>query len=173
MDDHVTRACALDTGASRFPAMQRSDVATALFQTSGGGVVQFRIDGHSPRPHNMPYFAVQGTRGAFEAERGLGDAPKVYVEDVSPAGQWQPLADYERQMLGPEWFDIPSWASDGGHGSAEYFMLSAFVRSLLEGRPSPINVGDALNWTAPGICALESISLGGAAVDVPSFARCN
>jgi predicted dehydrogenase len=172
MDQHVTRACALDSGPSRYPDMQRSDVAAALFQTSGGGVVQFRIDGHSPRPHNMPYFAIQGTRGAFEAERGLGDAPKVYVQDASPAGQWQPLADYEQQFLGPEWFDIPTWATEGGHGTAEYFMLSALARSLLDGSPSPIDIHAALNWTVPGICAQESIRLGGAPVDVPGFGPC-
>ena len=171
MQDRVTRAVCLDTGPSRIDSrFPRSDVHAALFQTERLGLVKYRHDHLSLRPHNLPYFSIQGTNGAFEEARGLGDAPKVYVHGESPANEWEPLAKYADRYLSDEWRRIPPWAGATGHWGSDYRVAAAFVRCVLDDTAPPIGVYDALTWTIPGICALESSLRGGQPVGVPVFA---
>ena len=48
-------------------------------------------------------------------------------------------------------------------------MAHAFVQSIVQDRPPPIDVLTAANWTATGICAHESAMRGGAGVSIPHF----
>jgi hypothetical protein len=150
-----------------------------LMKSAGGRVFKVRLDSSSPRPHNMAYYAVQGEAGAYESWRGMGDKAKVWLADAHEPSrvraldgeviaQWHPLSDFAAEYI-PERVAAPEVARTSGHFGADYWMLTAFARALLDGKPSPIDVYKALDCCVPGIVALESRANGGAPVPVPDF----
>jgi hypothetical protein len=48
-------------------------------------------------------------------------------------------------------------------------MAQDFVRAVRSEIPVPIDVYDALDYTAPGLCAHLSAERGGAPVEIPDF----
>ncbi len=152
-----------------------------LMRSVAGSLFKVRLDTVSPRPHNMAYYAVQGETGAYESWRGLGDEAKVWLGDAhepsrcrADAGeviaQWHPLRELAPAYI-PDRFAAPEVARTSGHFGADYWMLTAFARALLNGEPSPIDVYRALDCCVPGIVAIESRGLGGAPLPVPSFCQ--
>ena len=49
--------------------------------TTGGVTLRVRVDHVSPRPHQMAYYALQGTAGCVESWRGGGDQSKAWFAD--------------------------------------------------------------------------------------------
>jgi hypothetical protein len=47
--------------------------------------------------------------------------------------------------------------------------MEAFAKALLEGKPSPIDVYQALDYCVPGILAVDSKANAGMPVPVPDF----
>jgi predicted dehydrogenase len=150
-----------------------------LMKSVGGRVFKVRLDSTSPRPHNMAYYAVQGESGAYESWRGMGDQAKVWLADAHEPSQcralngeviaqWHPLSDFAAHYI-PERVAAPEVARSSGHFGADYWMLTAFARALLDGQRSPIDVYQALDCCVPGIVALASKANGGAPVPVPDF----
>jgi len=56
-------------------------------------------------------------------------------------------------------------------GVAEGRMLDAFVDCIVRDARPPIDVYDAMDYTAPGLCAHLSAERGGEPVAIPSFRR--
>jgi hypothetical protein len=71
--------------------------------------------------------------------------------------------------LGVRHRKAPDFAAGGGHGTAEWAMVNAFVDAIQQGRPSPIDVHTALDMTLPGLCAHLSSQRGGVPVEVPDY----
>jgi predicted dehydrogenase len=170
-DRVATVACMEPAGGVGGPIM--------LMQSVQGAMFKVRLDGNSPRPHNMAYYSVQGDRGAYESRRGLNDAPKIWLDDAhepsrasakdgTPIAQWHPLQDFAEEYI-PDRLHGPDAAHQSGHFGADYWMLDAFARALLDGRPSPIDVYAALDYAVPGIIAMHSKANGGAPLPVPDF----
>ncbi len=141
--------------------------------TVSGITLRVRVDHVSPRPHQMAYYAVQGTRGAFESWRGHGDTSKIWLEDahepsrVSGDGaQWHALDELAKRYI-PERLAAPQEARHGGHGTSEYWLLKDFLAAIRGERPVPIDVHRALDYILPGILAVESAAAGGAPQIVP------
>ena len=151
-----------------------------LMKSDKGAVFKVRLDGNSPRPHNMAFYSVQGNKGAYESWRGLGDEPKVWLDDVhepsfssarslgKPIAQWHPLREFAAQYIADR-LAGPEAAATSGHFGADYWMLEAFGKALLNGEPSPINVYQALDYGVPGIAAVMSKANAGMPVPVPDF----
>jgi predicted dehydrogenase len=150
-----------------------------LMKSAAGRVFKVRLDNSSPRPHNMAYYTLQGEAGAYESWRGMGDRAKVWLADVHEPSkvraldgeviaQWHPLSEFAAEYI-PERVAAPHVARSSDHFGADYWMLIAFARALLDGTPSPIDVYQALDCSVPGIVALASRANGGAPVPVPDF----
>lgn len=140
--------------------------------TERGSILRVRVDHVSPRPHQMAYYALQGTHGCYEAWRGMGDASKVWLADEhepslfhAPA-QWHPLSEQAPRYI-PDRLAAPPEARAGGHGTSEFWLLRDFLAAVRGERPAPIDVDRGLDYTLPGICAIESAALGGMPVTVP------
>lgn len=181
LNDRVVRVTAMDSG--RPPRWDHEigfpETTTFLGKTTRGAVVKIRVDYQSPRPHKMDYYALQGTRGAYEAWRGLGDQDKVWLLDDhepsrcwAPAGepiaQWHPLKDYAQHYI-PDRLAVGAEARLGGHGTSEYWLMKDFFAAVRGEQEPPIDVFKALDYTVPGICAVISAERGGEAVDVPDY----
>jgi hypothetical protein len=145
-----------------------------LMRTAKSATVKVRVDTVSPRPHAAAYYSLQGTLGCYESWRGLGDEPKVWLADDNEPSRcmqsppWRPLSDYAARYI-PDRLAAGEAARAGGHGTSEHWMLRDFIRAVQRNEAPPIDVFRALDYTVPGICALESVEAGGAPVPVPDF----
>ena len=152
-----------------------ADNVVCLFETAAGRLLKIRVDIVSPRPHLMDYYALQGTRGAFEGTRGYGDPPRIWLEELEPAARpgksgpgvsWRPLAEFEAEHLADR-VAARAEAKRTGHGGSDYWTLKAFVDAYRRGAPSPVDVYRALDCSLPGPLALESARTGGTPVAIP------
>ena len=154
-----------------FPTMYLLHMTTAA-----GRTLRARVDYVSPRPHaSTTFFALQGTRGSYESMRGFGDAAKLWLEDEhgpsggKPPAQWHSLdAQAPRYLADRQEITaaIQAEGYQGGHGMTEYWMLRDFLAAVRGEQASPIDVYTALDYTLPGIYAIESAKQQGAPVTV-------
>jgi predicted dehydrogenase len=140
--------------------------------TVSGITLRVRVDHVSPRPHQMAYYALQGTTGAFESWRGNGDESKIWLADThepsttSGGAEWHPLDPYQREYI-PDRLAAPSEARLGGHGTSEYWLLRDFLAAVRGETASPIDAHRALDYTLPGLLADASAAQDGAPQLVP------
>jgi hypothetical protein len=75
-------------------------------------------------------------------------------------------------MQMPLGYDVPGappQARLGGHGTAEYYMIQAFLDSVRNDTRPPIDIYAALDMALPGLCAHESAVNGGKPIPVPDW----
>jgi predicted dehydrogenase len=173
-DDRVATVACFGSGHHyrdpRGDLYENEDTTTMVCKLTRGGLVNIRVDMLSNRPHNMTYYSLQGTQGCYEAPRGFGDAPKIWLADLGgDRNQWRALSDLEAEYLPEIWRNPPQEAVEAGHGGGDYFQVRAFVDSILNGAPPPIDVFGALDMTVPGLVSEESINNGGIPLPVPDF----
>ena len=94
------------------------------------------------------------------------------VQGREPRGSierpWRPISDF--QHLAPAyWNDAPAAALAAPHLGGDYFTGWDFVRALLSEGPMPVDIYDALEWTAVGLCSQISIANGGVPIQLPKF----
>ncbi len=148
------------------------DTTLMLCKTERGCLIKVRLDMLSERPHNMVYYSLQGTDGCYEAARGLGDAPKVWLRDrCEDRETWRPLMDFREEFLPEEWKNPPAEAAQAGHGGGDYWEARDFAQAAVEGRPPELDLYFALEITVPGLISEQSIALNGAPVRVPDFRK--
>lgn len=117
-------------------------------------------------------FSIYGDKAGFEWQQLEEEHPLLFtLEPVDPTRRGRAItatrvAVPDRPELLPP--PIRSF-TQGGHGGSHPHLAHAFVRSIVEGRPSPIPARTAADWTAPGICAHESALQDGEWVTVPDF----
>ncbi len=171
--DRVASVSALVVPGGKFdPQITFPTMHLMQMTTTSGVTFRVRVDHVSPRPHASTYYQLQGTEGCYEAARGFGDASKVWLADEhepslfhTPA-QWHALSDQAQRYI-PDRLAAPPEARRGGHGTSEYWLLQEFLAAVKGEQPAPIDVYRALDYTLPGICAVESAAAAGAPVAVP------
>jgi predicted dehydrogenase len=171
--DRVTIVSAMTVPGGKFdPRVTFPTMHLMNMQTEAGRVLRVRVDHVSPRPHQMAYYALQGTHGCYEAWRGFGDKGKIWLADehqpsrVFDCAEWHALDDYAPRYI-PERLDVPAAARSGGHGTSEYWLLQDFLCAVRGETPSPIDVYRGLDYTLPGICAADSAAGDGMPIAVP------
>ena len=148
------------------------DTSLLLCRLHSGKLIKIRVDMMSNRPHQMNYYALQGTGGVYEASRMEGQTGHIWLGDSKAGDQrtWQPLQNFE-EHLPDDWKNPPAEAQSAGHGGGDYFIARDFVRAC-RGEPNAITgIYDALEWTAAGLCSQISIANGGVSVRLPNFRR--
>jgi predicted dehydrogenase len=173
-DARVATVSCVGSGIHTDPAHPHDDTCLMLCRLNTGGLIKVRLDMLSNRPHAQAYHALQGTTGCYEAARGFGDAPKVWLGENPPPPhphqrrEWRSLWDYEA-YLPAMWRDASDEAVRSGHGGGDYFVVRDFVQAIRQGRPPPIDVYRALDYTVPGLISEQSIAQGGVPLPVPDF----
>lgn len=177
LDDRTVRVSAMQTlQPDRLEAaINIPDNVVALFHTAAGCMLKIRVDIVSPRPHLMDYYALQGTRGAFEGTRGYGDPPRIWLEELEaadrpgksgPSVHWRPLVEFENEHI-PDRVAARHDAARTGHGGSDYWTMRAWVEALQKGDPSPVDVYRALDCSLPGPLALASAQQQGTPMEIP------
>jgi predicted dehydrogenase len=150
LDDNTIVSCKLDTG----------------------GMLVLRLDLLSPRTANLPYysFALQGTKGCYQAPRCHGEKHRVWLKDQCLDREtWRSLWDFEGEFLPQAWRNPPEAALRAGQQGSDYFVANDFLGSILNDRKPPIDLYDALDMTLPGLVSQESIRRGSIPLKVPDF----
>ena len=65
--------------------------------------------------------------------------------------------------------DAPAEAVQGGHGTAEYSMIEAFMSCIRDDTRPPLDIHAALQMALPGLCAHQSALQGGQMVEIPDW----
>jgi predicted dehydrogenase len=171
--DRVETVSALAVPGGKFdPRVTHPTMHLMQMVTTGGVALRVRVDHVSPRPHQMAYYALQGTAGCVESWRGGGDTSKAWFADEHEAStvrgdaEWRPLADQAPRYI-PERLAAPPEARHGGHGTSEYWLLRDFLAAIRGEVAVPIDVYRALDYTLPGVLAVASAAANGTPQTVP------
>ncbi len=171
--ERIAQIATFGTGHHHSTGLRQEDTTVTMCQTESGKLIRIRVDAFSPRPHNMRYYQLQGTKGCYEAPRGLGDVGKIaLVEEGNPKSylEWRPLDDFHEYM--PERYrNATRNQLLGGHGGGDYFIVKDFVDAIRNNTKPDIDVYQACEWTAVGLLSEISIQNGSRMIDVPNFRR--
>ena len=170
--DHIRSISCFSSGRHTAPHLRNDDTTVTMCQLDSGKLVRIRLDCVSNRPHNMAYYSLQGTKGCYEAPRGLGDKPKVYLSDSKTDGkaQWQPLEDYA-EYLPERYKNATEEQRKTGHAGGDFFIVQDFMDAIVKGTPPGIDVYEACEWTAVGLLSELSVTNGSRTIDMPKFRK--
>ncbi len=141
------------------------DVNTSIIRTKLGRTIIVIHDTSTPRPYSRINM-IQGTKGLVQKWPN-----RIYIEDVSPAEEWEDLEKYAAQYEHPLWSAKAEEARGAGHGGMDYIEDYRLIRCLLDGTPPDMDVYDAAAWSV--VTPLSEISVAGRGrpVDFPDFTR--
>ena len=169
-NERIATVTCLGTGRHTDPAHPHDDTTLMLCRLRSGKLIKIRLDMLSNRPHLPTYYSLQGTQGVYEAARFPGEEARVWLGENRPDEhrQWQPLSAFEAH-LPARYRERAQEAAQAGHGGGDYHVGRAFAEAVRDGSPPPIDIFDALEWTAAGLCSQLSIANGGLPIRVPDF----
>lgn len=140
------------------------DVVTTQIACENGETILLTHDTSLPRPYSLG-FRVQGTRGTW-----MDVNESIYIEGQSPAPhEWEPAQPWLDRYDHPLWRRHAGEAEGAGHGGMDYFVIHAFIEALKAGAPMPIDIYDAVAWSAITPLSEQSIAQGNRTVEFPDF----
>ena len=162
--ERVTAVMAVGSGHHytdpRGDRYELEDTVETLCRLSGGGLARIRLDMLSDRPHNMTWYALQGTDGAYEAGRNKDEQGQIWLRSRSEEPEWEPIEDLAEEFLPEKWLNPPEEALQAGHGGGDYWEIHDFVDAIATGSAPPIGIHEAMDMTLPGLASQQSIAEG-------------
>ncbi len=171
--EQIDTVTCLGTGVRTDKEHPHDDTSLTLIKLKSGKLLKMRLDMMSNTP-GMTYYSLQGITGTYESGRGGKVGSRIWIgEDKTvswddPKREWQPVSDFSHH-LPSDWRTHIEVAKASGHGGGDYHTARIFAESLLSGAKPDIDIYEALEWTAAGLCSQISILEGGAAIQVPDF----
>jgi len=164
LNEYASKTFGPDSEAARARYAQ-GDVNTTLIQTANGKTITLYFDLCTPRPYDL-IFRLQGTKGLY-----MGSMDTIYVEGMSPnADAYEPFGPYLEKYPHPLWQDLEERAkAHGGHGGCDYITTYEFIKAVRNRARPPQDVYDAATWAVIFPLSIESVSKGGALLEVPDF----
>jgi len=141
------------------------DVVTTTLACENGETILLQHDTSSPRPYSLG-FRVQGTRGLW-----MDVNQSVHIEGRSPPHKWEPIQPYQDQYDHPLWRKYAANAAGAGHGGMDYFVMHAFIEAVKAEAPMPIDIFDAVTWSAITPLSEQSIAEGFRTLEFPDFTK--
>lgn len=171
--DRIKSVSCFGTGWHTSPDLRQEDTSLTLCQLESGKLIKIRVDCISKRPHLMNYYSVQGTKGCYEAPRGMGDEHKIWLEDFAKgngSARWRPLSDFYEYL--PERYKAATdEQKSAGHWGGDFFIVQDFVDAVTKGIKPTVDVYEACEWTAVGLLSELSVMNGGKTIEMPDFRR--
>ncbi len=141
------------------------DIITTVIKTVNGESITVQHDTNSPRPYSLG-FRVQGTNGLW---MNLNDS--IYIEHKSKPHRWESDKAYMEKYDHPLWKKYGKEAESAGHGGMDFFVIHAFVESIKNQAPTPLDAYDAAAWSAITPLSEQSIAGGSEPIFFPDFTR--
>ena len=139
------------------------DVVTTTLRCENGETILLQHDTSLPRPYSLG-FRVQGTDGLW-----MDVNKSIHVEGRSPAHKWEEAQKYFDEYDHPLWRKYADKAAGAGHGGMDWFVIHAFVEALKRNEPMPIDIYDAVAWSAITPLSEQSIANGYQTLEFPDF----
>lgn len=140
------------------------DVVTTTMRCANGETILLQHDTSLPRPYSLG-FRVQGTKGIW-----MDVNQSIYLEGVSAKhDQWEEAKSYLDKYDHPLWKRWSKETEGAGHGGMDFFVLHAFIESVKKRSATPMDVYDAVTWSAITPLSEMSIELGNQTIDFPDF----
>ncbi|WP_409341452.1 Gfo/Idh/MocA family protein [Paenibacillus sp. MBLB4367] len=167
--DRIQSVSCFGTGWHTSPEYRQEDTTITMCQLASGKLIKIRVDCLSNRPHNMKYYSLQGTKGSYEAPRGLGDQHKIWLTTMGEDSvRWKPLSEYY-DLLPERYKQVTEEQRKTGHWGGDFFIVQDFVDAIKGIKKPEIDVYDACEWTAVGLLSELSVMNGGKAIAMPNF----
>jgi predicted dehydrogenase len=142
------------------------DVITTMIRCANEETILLQHDTNLPRPYSLG-FRVQGTKGIW-----MDLNRSIYIEGMSKEEhRWEEAQPWLEKYDHPLWKKYASDASGAGHGGMDWFVLNAFIESVKRKIQPPMDVYDAVAWSAITPLSETSIRLGGETVEFPDFTK--
>lgn len=140
------------------------DVVTTMINCVNGETILLQHDTNLPRPYSLG-FRVQGTKGIW-----MDVNKSLYLEGTSQKEHsWEEAKPYLEKYDHPLWQRWTKEADGAGHGGMDFFVVHAFIESIKNDKPTPIDVYDSAAWSAITPLSEQSIELGNETVQFPDF----
>ena len=159
MNDRCVSAVGMNTGVNVAPDLGAIDMEVGIFRTEKGGVIKVLCGFSVEREPMFHYYSIYGTEGCLETVRGTYRNVAYFKGSGS-------VTELPYTLNHPE---APDSATVGGHGTCEYFMVNAFIESIVNDTKPPIDVYDGLDYSLPGLCAHISAQHGSEVVEIPDL----
>lgn len=160
INDRCVSAVGMNTGVNVASDLGAIDLGVGLFQTEKGSVIKVLCGFSIERKQAFHYYSIYGSKGCIENVRGRTDKSFAYFKGDAD------MTELPYSYNHPE---APESAAIGGHGTAEHFMIDAFVKSILNDTKPPIDVYEGLDYSLPGLCAHISAQEDSKKVYIPNF----
>lgn len=171
--DRITEISTFSPGIRNSLGLKQDSGTTTMCRTAKGNLLNIRVDCTSPRPHNMSFYHLQGTGGAFFSKAHDEDIDRVsFVSDENPAHdmKWQKLEEYEKYI--PERYrNATDEQKKAGHNGGDFFIVEDFINAVRTGTQPELDVYKACQWTAAGLLSGLSVTNGGKTMTVPDFRK--
>lgn len=163
LHDHVVRKGGPDHPNARV-RFALGDVVTTQISCENGETILLTHDTSLPRPYSLG-FRVQGTGGIW-----MDVNQSIYIEGKSPEPhEWEPAQPWLDRYDHPLWKKYAGEAAGAGHGGMDYFVIHAFIEALKAGAAMPIDIYDAVAWSAITPLSEQSIAEANRTIDFPDF----
>ena len=147
----------------------QGDIVTTMIKCANGETILLTHDCSLPRPYSRGGY-VQGEKGVWQE-----DNHGIFIEGMSPvdpkkwAHEWESDKKYMKDFEHPLWKEYREFGLRGGHGGMDYLVMRAFIESIQQGKPFPIDVYDAASWMCVTCLSEASIAQGSMPVSIPDF----
>lgn len=169
--DRITEISTFSPGVYNDLGLKQDSGTTTLCRTANGKLLSIRVDCMSPRPHNMDYYQLQGTKGVFYSKAHGEDIDRVsFVGENNPiySMSWQKLEEYN-SYLPDRYLNATAEQKNAGHNGGDYFIVDDFITAIRTNTQPELNVYKACEWTAAGLLSSLSVTNGGKTLQVPHF----
>jgi len=151
--------------AKRKETYKLGDVNTTLIRTKMGKTIIVKHDTNLPRPYSRDIL-LQGTKGLVRKY----PSEKVHIEGKSAGHGWEDMKAYETYDH-PLWKTMQGAAKGAGHGGMDFIEDYRLIDALRNGRPTDVDVYDAVAWSAVVGLSRQSVANRGRSIDFPDFTR--
>jgi predicted dehydrogenase len=140
------------------------DVVQTQIACAGGETILLSHDTSLPRPYSLG-FRVQGTNGIW-----MDVNKSIYIQgQAKEEDRWEPAQPWLDRYDHPLWKKYGPKAQDSGHGGMDFFVVHAFIEALKRGEPMPIDIYDAVTWSAISPLSEMSVARGNKTLTFPDF----
>ena len=147
----------------------QGDVTTTMIECENGETIFLKLDTTLPRLYERG-LTVSGTKGFYCQTTESVILDGKFKESNAYKDAFFNQDEY-KEYLPKEWREITDEQIKSGHGGMDYIMLKDFFRCLIEKKPMPIDVYDAVTWMSVTALSEQSIAGGSIPVDCPDFTR--
>jgi len=171
--ERILSVSSFGTGSHTAPRFRQDDTSITICQLTNNKLAKIRVDCLSPRPHNMTYYQLQGTKGVYEAPRGFGDEHKIWLTDLDPDtdhATWRGLSEFD-EYLPERYKNATPEQIKAGHNGGDFFIVEDFVNAIKTNTPPELDVYKGCEWTAVALLSELSVMNNGRTMDMPHFRK--